>query len=107
MATHNEFGRLGEELAVRYLMGKGYKILERNWRTIHKEIDILAKDGKDLVVVEVKTRKTDEYGDPDIAVTKQKQRLLIWQPILIFLNIISMWKRVLISFLSFSRLMSP
>lgn len=77
MAIHNEFGRLGEELAVRYLMGKGYKILERNWRTIHKEIDILAKDGKDLVVVEVKTRKTDEYGDPDIAVTKQKQRLLI------------------------------
>ena len=77
MAAHNDFGKLGEELAVRYLTGKGYEILERNWRNIHKEIDIIAKDGKDLVIVEVKTRQTDEYGDPDFAVTKQKQRRLI------------------------------
>lgn len=77
MADHNEFGKLGEELAVNYLTGKGYKILERNWYNIHKEIDIIARDGKFLVIVEVKTRQTDEYGDPDIAVTKKKQRLLI------------------------------
>ncbi len=77
MAAHNDFGKLGEELAVDYLTGKGYKILERNWHNIHKEIDIIAKDGKFLVVVEVKTRQTDEYGDPDIAVTKKKQRMLI------------------------------
>ena len=77
MAKHNDFGKLGEELAVNYLIGKGYEILERNWRNIHKEIDIIAKDGKDLVVVEVKTRQTDEYGEPDIAVTKKKQRMLI------------------------------
>ena len=77
MAEHNDFGKLGEELAVDYLTGKGYEILERNWRNIHKEIDIIAKDGKFLVIVEVKTRQTDEYGEPDIAVTRKKQRMLI------------------------------
>ena len=77
MAKHNDFGKLGEELAVNYLIGKGYEILERNWRNIHKEIDIIAKDGKDLAIVEVKTRQTDEYGEPDVAVTKKKQRMLI------------------------------
>ena len=77
MADHNEFGKLGEELAVNYLTGKGYKILERNWHNIHKEIDIIAMDGKFLVIVEVKARRSNEYGNPDIAVTRQKQRLLI------------------------------
>lgn len=77
MAKHNELGNLGEELAAQYLTDKGYEILERNWRNIHKEIDIIAKDSKVLVIVEVKTRQTDEYGNPDIAVTKQKQWRLI------------------------------
>lgn len=77
MAKHNELGNLGEELAVQYLKDKGYEILERNWRNIHKEIDIIAKDSRVLVIVEVKTRQTDEYGNPDIAVTKQKQWRLI------------------------------
>ncbi|MBQ4399060.1 MAG: YraN family protein [Bacteroidales bacterium] len=77
MAEHNDFGKLGEELAVDYLTGKGYEILERNWRNVHKEIDIIAKDGKFLVIVEVKTRQTDEYGEPDVAVTRKKQRMLI------------------------------
>ena len=77
MAAHIDFGKQGEEIAVKYLMDKGYEILERNWRNRHKEIDIIAKDGKELVVVEVKTRKSNDYGDPDFAVNKQKQRLLI------------------------------
>ena len=77
MAIHNELGKLGEDLAVQYLTDKGYEILERNWRNIHKEIDIIAKEGDDLVIVEVKARQTDEYGEPDIAVTKRKQRMLI------------------------------
>ena len=77
MADHNDFGKLGEEIAANYLVGKGYEIVERNWRNTHKEIDIIAKDGEDLVSVEVKTRQTDEYGNPDIAVTRKKQRLLI------------------------------
>ena len=77
MAKHNELGKRGEEMAVQYLTEKGYEILERNWRNTHKEIDIIAKDGECLVVVEVKARQSDEYGDPDNAVTRQKQWRLI------------------------------
>ena len=77
MAEHIDFGKQGEEIAVNYLIEKGYEILERNWRNRHKEIDIIAKDGKELVIVEVKTRKSNNYGEPDLAVNKQKQRLLI------------------------------
>jgi len=77
MAKHNELGKRGEEMAVQYLTEKGYEILERNWRNIHKEIDIIAKDGECLVIVEVKARQSYEYGDPDIAVTRQKQWRLI------------------------------
>ena len=77
MAEHNDLGKLGEELSVKYLTDKGYEILERNWRNRHKEIDIIAKDGRYLVIVEVKARRSNEYGNPDIAVTRQKQRLLI------------------------------
>lgn len=78
MAEHIDFGKQGEEIAVKYLMDKGYEILERNWRNRHQEIDIIAKDGKELVIVEVKTRKSNNYGEPDLAVNKQKQRLLIY-----------------------------
>ena len=77
MAEHNDLGKLGEEIAVNYLIGKGYEILERNWHNVHKEVDIIAKDGGELVIVEVKTRQTNAYGEPDIAVTRQKQRMLI------------------------------
>ena len=77
MAKHNEVGKLGEEVAAQYLMRKGYDIVERNWRNIHTEIDIIAKKGKELVIVEVKARQSDEYGDPDMAVTRQKQSRLI------------------------------
>ena len=78
MAKHNELGKLGEEIAVNYLIGKGYEILERNWRNRHKEIDIIAKDGEELVIVEVKTRQSDDYGEPFIAVSRQKQTRLIY-----------------------------
>lgn len=77
MAKHNELGKLGEDLAASYLVRKGYEILDRNWHNIHKEIDIIAMDGNELVIVEVKTRNTDEYGEPDIAVTRMKQLKLI------------------------------
>ena len=77
MAKHLELGKLGEELAVQLLIDKGYEIVERNWRSNHKEIDIIAKDGAVLVIVEVKTRKSDDYGEPDVAVTNRKQHLLI------------------------------
>ena len=78
MIEPHELGKLGEELAVNYLIDNGYQILERNWRSGHKEIDIIAlKDGV-LAIVEVKTRKSDDYGEPEIAVGITKQRMLIW-----------------------------
>ena len=78
MAKHNELGKKGEEIAAQYLSEKGYEILERNWRNRHKEIDIIAKDGNELVILEVKTRQNDEHGEPDLAVTRPKQTRLIY-----------------------------
>ena len=78
MNNNQDFGKFGEDLAVNYLINKGYQILERNWRSGHKEIDIIALDGDTLVAVEVKTRKSNTYGEPDIAVGAMKQQMLIW-----------------------------
>lgn len=78
MIEPHELGRLGEEIATNYLLGKGYRILERNWHSGHKEIDIIALYDTTLVVVEVKTRKSDDFGEPEIAVGKMKQQMLIW-----------------------------
>ena len=77
MAEHNELGKRGEELASEFLAKKGYKILERNWRLGKNEVDIIAADGKYIVVVEVKTRQSATFGEPETAVTREKQRALI------------------------------
>ena len=69
-----KFGEQGESLAVWYLKKNGYKILEQNYRTKLGEIDIIAKEKKTLVFVEVKTRKSVLYGNPKWAVTPKKQR---------------------------------
>ncbi|MBQ7533349.1 MAG: YraN family protein [Bacteroidales bacterium] len=78
MAEHNELGKLGEKLAKDFLAAKGYQILEQNWVCGHKEIDIIALDGKELVIVEVKTRRVMCLVDPEETVDKYKQRFLIW-----------------------------
>ena len=78
MAEHNDLGRLGEQLARDFLIAKGYKILEQNWSCGHKEIDIIAMDGNELVIVEVKTRRVQCLVDPEETVDKLKQRFLIW-----------------------------
>jgi len=72
-----ELGKKGEELATRLLEEKGYHILERNWRWGKEEIDIIARDGNFLVIVEVKTRSSGDYASPESSVTKIKQRTLI------------------------------
>ena len=77
MATHIEIGEKGEKLAANYLIGKKYKIVKLNWRHKHKEIDIIAYDNDLLVIVEVKLRSSDYFGDPSEFVTKKKQRFLI------------------------------
>ena len=78
MYDSHELGKRGEDLAVEYLIKLGYQILERNWRSGHKEIDIIAMKGDTLVAVEVKTRKSNTFGEPDIAVGVMKQRMLAW-----------------------------
>jgi putative endonuclease len=77
MADHNEKGLKGEKLAIDYLKKKGYYIIASNWRWRHKEVDIIAREGEALVIVEVKLRSTDYFGDPSEAVTKKKQLFLI------------------------------
>lgn len=77
--TTTETGRFGEDLAVKLLRKKGYKILERNYRAGHNEIDIIAENKEYTVFVEVKTRTEHkvygfEYGEPAQAVNLSKQR---------------------------------
>lgn len=66
----------GEELAAQILSDKGYEIVERNYRYGHGEIDIIANDPstKSTVFIEVKSRKNLEFGEPEYAITKSKQR---------------------------------
>lgn len=77
MAQHNDFGILGEDIAIEYLRRKGYVILDRNWRSGHKEIDIVARLGDTIVFVEVKARANTTYGNPEDAVTRRKMHLLV------------------------------
>lgn len=74
MAEHNEFGHAGEDAAVAYLESEGYEILDRNWRSGHKELDIVAQKDDQLVVVEVKSRKNADFGRPEEAVSPMKIR---------------------------------
>lgn len=67
-------GRKGEDIACDLLSGMGFEILERNWRSSHKEIDIICRDGADLRFVEVKSRQEPVEGEPWEAVTQAKQR---------------------------------
>lgn len=72
MRAKDQLGKDGEDLAARHLIGAGFDIVERNWRCDVGEIDIIAVDGGALVVVEVKTRTSTDYGLPAEAVTWQK-----------------------------------
>ncbi|GIZ07829.1 YraN family protein [Flavobacterium sp. UMI-01] len=76
MAAHNELGKLGEEMAVNFLKENGYVILDRNWRYLKAEIDIVCQLNNTLVVVEVKTRSSIEIGLPIDAINSKKIRLL-------------------------------
>jgi len=77
MAQHIKTGKKGEVLALEYIKNKGYKILETNWRYRRSEVDIIAMDQKTLVFIEVKTRSSDYFGKPEIAVTNRKKKLLV------------------------------
>ena len=78
MADHNELGILGEELATQFLLREGYSILERNWTFQKAELDIIAQKQEDTIVfVEVKTRNSAFFGDPQSFVTPAKIKLLV------------------------------
>lgn len=75
--TEQELGIYGEDLAVNLLVEKGYRIRTRNYRFNKNEIDIVAEHEDKIIVVEVKTRQTAEIGEPWMAVTRKKQRVII------------------------------
>lgn len=78
MAYHNELGKIGEQLAADYLSRNGYEILERNFYYDKAEIDIIAqKTPNTIIVVEVKTRNSDYFGDPQDFVNSSKIKLLV------------------------------
>ena len=77
MALHNDLGKEGEKLAKDFLIKKGYEILEQNYRYQKAEVDIIAKYRGTLIVIEVKTRSTIDYGNPqDFVKPKQVQQLV-------------------------------
>lgn len=75
--TKQQTGSHGENLACEYLRKQGYQIVERNYRIRGGEIDIVAKDGEYLVLIEVKTRWSHEYGSPAESMTPWKIRYLL------------------------------
>ena len=77
MATHNELGKEGEEESVRFLIEKGYIIHHRNWRSGKYELDIIAQQNDELVIVEVKTRRNTLFGTPESAINNQKIRRIL------------------------------
>jgi putative endonuclease len=77
MYKRHEIGKLGEDLACRYLQNQGYKILERNFEARQGEIDIIALDKSEIIFIEVKTRSNISYGKPAEAVNEIKQNHLI------------------------------
>jgi putative endonuclease len=78
MSEHRRMiGNAGEEAAIHYLLQQGYRILERNYRCRFGEIDLIARDGKTLAFIEVKTRRSQRFGPAASAVTFEKQRHLI------------------------------
>jgi len=77
MAQHNDLGKEGEKLAVNFLIKNGYAIRETNYRFHKAEVDIIAQKNDVLAVVEVKTRSTDYFGDPQDFVKPKKIKLLV------------------------------
>ncbi|MBS0012012.1 MAG: YraN family protein [Bacteroidales bacterium] len=78
MAESHSLGKNGERLAIKYLKDNGYRILERNWSTGRKEIDIIAEDEEFIIFIEVKTRMADFQLHPRDTVSVPKQRNIIY-----------------------------
>ena len=78
MADKDDLGRAGEDRAARYFTQLGYTVLERNWRCRAGEIDLVVADARAVVVVEVKTRRGEDFGHPFEAIDARK-RARLWR----------------------------
>jgi putative endonuclease len=101
MARHHTTGVLGEQLARKYLLEKGFTILHQNWRFSHWEVDVIASLKGTLHFIEVKTRRTKKFGYPEEDVTKKKVTNLI-NASEEFLHLYPEWKRIQFDILSIS-----
>ena len=99
MAAHNDLGKKGEEMAAQWLQLHSYVILHYNWRYLRAEVDIIASKNKTLHFVEVKTRKTEEFGLPEESVGDRKMEMLM-KAAEEFLNQYPEWKRIQFDILS-------
>ena len=77
MARHNELGKKGEQAAATFMKSKGYKVLKRNWRKHRHEIDIVAEDEEYIVFVEVKTRTSRQWGNPEDFIGNAKIKRIV------------------------------
>ena len=75
--ARGRLGDWGEEVASRFLQDKGYQILETKYRCTWGEVDIVARDGGELVFVEVRTRRDTKYGTPEESLTAAKAQRLV------------------------------
>jgi len=76
MATHNDLGKRGEDIAIEYLLKKGHRIIARNYWYQKAEVDIISSCEDMIIFTEVKTRSTDRYGYPEEAVSDKKKEKL-------------------------------
>ena len=72
--NNKKTGKIGEDIAIDFLKKKGYKIIERNYKCVFGEVDIVALDSGNIVFVEVKSRRSEYFGDPTDAVDLNKQK---------------------------------
>lgn len=77
MAQHNDLGKKGEQLATDFLVQNSYTILEKNFRYLKAEVDIIAQKENTIIAVEVKTRTSDFFGNPQDFVNPKKIKLLV------------------------------
>jgi putative endonuclease len=77
MSRHKKLGEKGEQLATDWFSQKGYRILHRNWRFSHYEIDLIAEKEDRIHFIEVKTRSNNVFGFPEESVTPKKIRRLM------------------------------
>ena len=77
MAQHNELGKRGEKAAADFMINGGYKILKRNWTMHRHEIDIIAEDEEYIIFVEVKTRTSRQWGNPEDFIGNAKIKRIV------------------------------